>query len=87
MSGLLLRSHMNAGQDGFRDVGSKQVFDKVGHWLLRSIPRLGSIDHTISSFPASSRVRATRRLLSSVHHGCLVSYAAVANFVVPSSRR
>ena len=27
MSGLLLRSHMNAGQDGFRDAGSKQKGD------------------------------------------------------------
>ena len=25
MSGLSLRSHMNAGQDGFRDKGSKQL--------------------------------------------------------------
>lgn len=30
MSGLLVRSHMNAGQDGFRDVGSKQCIDHVG---------------------------------------------------------
>jgi len=27
MSGLLMRSHMNAGQDGFRDTGSKQQSD------------------------------------------------------------
>jgi hypothetical protein len=27
MSGLLMRSHMNAGQDGFRDKGSKQSGD------------------------------------------------------------
>ncbi len=27
MSGLLVRSHMNAGQDGFRDMGSKQYCD------------------------------------------------------------
>jgi hypothetical protein len=27
MSGLLVRSHMNAGQDGFRDKGSKQQSD------------------------------------------------------------
>jgi len=33
MSGLLVRSHMNAGQDGFRDKGSKQTRDLVeGHW-------------------------------------------------------
>ena len=27
MSGLLVRSHMNAGQDGFRDASSKQIGD------------------------------------------------------------
>jgi hypothetical protein len=27
MSGLSMRSHMNAGQDGFRDTGSKQQGD------------------------------------------------------------
>jgi hypothetical protein len=27
MSGLSVRSHMNAGQDGFRDKGSKQSSD------------------------------------------------------------
>jgi hypothetical protein len=27
MSGLLLRPHMNAGQDGFRDESSKQYGD------------------------------------------------------------
>jgi hypothetical protein len=33
MSGLLMRSHMNAGQDGFRDTGSKQHGDLAkGHW-------------------------------------------------------
>jgi hypothetical protein len=29
MSGLLVRSHMNAGQDGFRDKGSKQSSDLI----------------------------------------------------------
>src|ERR1700688_902279 len=51
MSGLLVRSHMNAGQDGFRDPGSKQHCDlDEGHWVYRSVPRRGSIDHTICSF-------------------------------------
>jgi hypothetical protein len=27
MSGLSMRSHLNAGQDGFRDKGSKQHYD------------------------------------------------------------
>jgi hypothetical protein len=30
MFGLLVRSHMNAGQDGFRDESSKQKNDLVG---------------------------------------------------------
>jgi hypothetical protein len=48
MSGLSMRPHMNAGQDGFRDNGSKQHCDLVrGHWVCRSVPRRGSIDHTI----------------------------------------
>ena len=47
-SGLSVRSHMNAGQDGFRDKGSKQQCDQIeGHWVCRSVPRRGSIDHTI----------------------------------------
>jgi hypothetical protein len=52
MSGLFSRSHMNAGQDGFRDKSSKQMGDLIeGHWGMRSISRLGSIDHTICSLP------------------------------------
>jgi hypothetical protein len=48
MSGLLVRSHMNAGQDGFRDGGPKHKRDLVeGHCGIRSVPRRGSIDHTI----------------------------------------
>ncbi len=36
MSGLLSRSHMNAGQDGFRDKSSKEMGDFVeGHWRMR----------------------------------------------------
>jgi len=51
MSGLLVRSHMSAGQDGFRDRGSKQHGGLMeGHWSLRSVPRRGSIDHTICLF-------------------------------------
>jgi hypothetical protein len=47
---LLVRSHMNAGQDGFRDKSSKQHNDLIeGHWVYRSVLRRGSIDHTICS--------------------------------------
>jgi len=50
MSGLFVRSHMNAGQDGFRDESSKQISDlKEGHWEMRNFSRHRSIDHTIYS--------------------------------------
>ena len=50
MSGLFVRSHMNAGQDGSRDESSKQMGDLIeGHWEIRSFSRHGSIDHTICS--------------------------------------
>jgi hypothetical protein len=50
MSGLFVRSHMNAGQDGFRDKSSKQNVDLIeGHWKMRIVSRRGSIDHTICS--------------------------------------
>src|ERR1039457_3245208 len=43
MSGLFVRSHMNAGQDGFRDESSKQMSDLIeGHWGMRSFSRHGS---------------------------------------------
>ena len=48
MSGLVARSHVSAGQDGFRDKGSKQHSGQIeGHWVYRSVPCRGSIDHTI----------------------------------------
>jgi hypothetical protein len=50
MSGLFVRSHMNAGQDGFRDESSKQMSDLIeGHWGIRNLSRHESIDHTICS--------------------------------------
>ena len=50
MSGLFVRSRMNAGQDGFRDKSSKQKGDLIeGHWKMRNVSRRGSIDHTICS--------------------------------------
>jgi hypothetical protein len=50
MSGLSMRSHMNAGQDGFRDAGSKHWRGFFCHWKVRNVSRHGSIDHTICSF-------------------------------------
>jgi hypothetical protein len=62
MSGLFVRSHMNAGQDGFRDKSSKQKGDLIeGHWKMRNVSRRGSIDHTICSF---------LQVLASAQHGC-----------------
>jgi len=50
MSGLFVRSHMNADQDGLRDESSKQKGDLIeGHWKMRDFSRHGSIDHTICS--------------------------------------
>src|SRR6188472_1788432 len=50
MSGLFARSHMNAGQDGFRDESSKQIGDLIeGHWGMRYFSHRGSIDHSICS--------------------------------------
>src|SRR5271170_8272762 len=41
---------MNAGQDGFRDTSSKHSGgQQADHWLYRSVPCRGSIDHTICS--------------------------------------
>jgi len=58
MSGLWVRSHMNAGQDGFRDTGSKQQSDRIeGHWVYRSVPYHGSIDRTICSSSCKFRHR------------------------------
>ena len=48
---LFWRSHMNAGQDGFRDASSKHPSGLGGQWEARSVSRLGSIDHTICSLP------------------------------------
>jgi len=50
MSGLFARSHMNAGQDGFRDESSKRMSDLIeGHRRMRYFSHRGSIDHTICS--------------------------------------
>src|SRR5216684_2535151 len=56
MSGLFVRSYMNAGQDGFRDKSSKQKGDLIeGHWKMRNVSRRGSIDHTICSLSCKFR--------------------------------
>src|SRR5216683_3325871 len=56
MSGLFVRSHMNAGQDGFRDKSSNQKSDLIeGHWKMRNVSHRGSIDHTICSLSCKFR--------------------------------
>ena len=47
MSGLLMRSHMNAGQDGFRDKGSKQQCD-LREGAIGSIGVSGVVDRSIT---------------------------------------
>jgi hypothetical protein len=63
MSGLWVRSHMNAGQDGFRDKGSKQSSDLetatgfigVSHVVDRLITP--SAHHLASSGIGSARLQ------------------------------
>jgi len=63
MSGLLVRSYMNAGQVGYRDRSSKHFGDLVeGQWGGRSVSCHRSIDHTICSFSCKFRHRP--------RHGC-----------------
>jgi hypothetical protein len=57
MCGLFVRSHMTAGQDGFRDASSKQLFGIEHRGGKRSVSRLGSIDHTICSFSCKFRLQ------------------------------
>jgi hypothetical protein len=65
MSGLFMRSHMNAGQDGFRDKSSKQNGDLIeGHWKIRNVSRRGSIDHAICSLSCKFWLSSARLQLS-----------------------
>jgi hypothetical protein len=63
MSGLLVRSHMNAGQDGFRDRGSKQSSDLEGATgsigVSRVVDRMitPSAHHLASSGIGSARLQ------------------------------
>jgi len=64
MFGLFSRSHMNAGQDGFRDASSNTQATFGGQWKARSVSRLRSIDHTICSLPCKSGIGSARLQLS-----------------------
>ena len=75
MSGLSVRSHMNAGQDGFRDKGSKQHYD------LRKRP-LGLSECPVSWIDRSHHLLLILQVLASAQHGC----SSVAPRVWPISR-
>ena len=62
MSGLSLRSHMNAGQDGFRDARSKQPIDLCG-----PLYRTGCL---ASGIDRSHHLLVTLQVLASAQHGC-----------------
>ncbi|PZR82423.1 MAG: hypothetical protein DLM68_16010, partial [Hyphomicrobiales bacterium] len=63
MSGLRVRSHMNAGQDGFRDKSSKQMGDLIeGHWRMRSI--------FSSWIDRSPHLLVASQVLALAQHGC-----------------
>jgi Transposase domain (DUF772) len=62
MSGLSLRSHMNAGQDGFRDARSKQPIDLYG-----PLYRTGCL---ASGTDRSHHLLVTLQVLASAQHGC-----------------
>jgi hypothetical protein len=63
MSGLLLRSHMNAGQDGFRDTSSKQIGD-----LIRAVGLIGVSRIWDRSITPSARYLASSGI--GLQHGC-----------------
>jgi hypothetical protein len=62
MSGLSVRSHMNAGQDGFRDKSSGQFHGLVGP--------LGDSEYLASWIDRSHHLLVTLQVLASAQHGC-----------------
>ncbi|MFK4875373.1 hypothetical protein, partial [Novosphingobium sp. ZW T3_23] len=62
MSGLLMRSHMNAGQDGFRYACSKRRCDLLMAIGIHGLSHISdrSIPHTTCLFPASSGISPAR---------------------------
>ena len=76
MSGLLMRSHMNAGQDGFRDNEFQTVVRPLrGHWVYRSV--------TLSWIDRSHHLLIFLQVLASAQHGC----SLIAPRVWPISMR
>jgi hypothetical protein len=65
MSGLFVRSHMNAGQDGFRDKSSKQNRDLIeGHWKMRNSLVVDRLITPSAHYLASSGISSARLQLS-----------------------
>jgi hypothetical protein len=65
MSGLFVRSHMNAGQDGFRDKSSKQNGDLIeGHWKMRISLVVDRLITPSAHYLASSGISSARLQLS-----------------------
>jgi hypothetical protein len=62
MSDLFSRSHMNVGQDGFRDSSSKHVCD------LRQPVALS--DYLVSGIDRSHQLLISLQVLASAQHGC-----------------
>src|ERR1019366_5474416 len=61
MSGLFVRSHMTAGQDGFpRREFLTLLRPLEGQWIFRSVSHVGSMDHATYSFSCKFRINSTR---------------------------
>ena len=63
MFGLLMRPHMNAGQDGFRDESSKQSYDLIEAMGVHGVSRV--VDRSIA--PSAHFLQ----VLASAQHGCI----------------
>jgi hypothetical protein len=65
MSGLFVRSHMNAGQDGLCDKSSKQNRDLIeGHWNMRISLVVDRLITPSARYLASSGISSARLQLS-----------------------
>ena len=65
ISGLFVRSHMNAGQDGLCDKSSKQNRDLIeGHWNMRTSLVVDRLITPSARYLASSGISSTRLQLS-----------------------
>lgn len=65
MSGLLMQSHMTAGQDGFRDVSSEQRSGLLRPWFCPELPasRIDRSHHLLPVLQESSSAQHGRSVL------------------------